>query len=355
MDFKKSWSSSTLSLSIFIFIIFFGVLSRDAVVSSLSKALSPISPALAAGVVDLRGWAWSSNIGWISFNSANPGAGGGASYKVTYDQGGTERLRGFAWSSTGLNGGPTGIGWISFEDADVEGCPDDPTNVNPNLCYPKVNTGTGYVEGWARALSGVTPPSFNFSLSNGGDVSVEKGSSILNTITSTLASGATQSVSFSVSGLPAGATAVFSPNSCNPTCSSTMTISTTAATPTGSTVITVTGTAGAIVRTTTFRLTVTAPACPAPLFISLHTNNYNIWTVVGSTWSAGCPVVLTINAGVVVGSNSILSPALTTGAFPSGTSITIINNGTIVGKGGNGGNGGMTGQNGGDAISLALL
>jgi subtilisin family serine protease len=88
----------------------------------------------------------------------------------------------------------------------------------------------------------VTAPSFNYSLSNSGNITVTQGSSGSNTITATLTSGTTQSVSFSASGLPSGTTASFNPGSCNPTCSSTLTISTSASTPAGTYTITVTGT-----------------------------------------------------------------------------------------------------------------
>src|SRR5205814_1593705 len=60
----------------------------------------------------------------------------------------------------------------------------------------------------------VTAASFDFSLANGGDKSVTRGSSVTNTITATLVSGTSQSVSFSAAGLPSGATASFSAISC---------------------------------------------------------------------------------------------------------------------------------------------
>lgn len=112
----------------------------------------------------------------------------------------------------------------------------------------------------------VPPPGFNFFLSNSGNVSVTRGSSIPNTITATLTSGTSQSISFSASGLPAGATALFAPVSCIPaptTCQSTLTVSTSAATPVGPATIVVTGTAGTLTPTTSFVLTVQSIA-PSP-------------------------------------------------------------------------------------------
>ena len=111
------------------------------------------------------------------------------------------------------------------------------------------------------------PSSFDFSLANGGARSVAQGSSVTNTVTPTLVSGASQSVSFSASGLPSGATASFSPISCTPTCTSTMTINAGASTLTGNSTITVSGTVGGISRITSFTLTVNAvfpPPAPPP-------------------------------------------------------------------------------------------
>ncbi len=101
--------------------------------------------------------------------------------------------------------------------------------------------------------------SFDFSLSNSGNKSVEQGKSVTNFITANLISGTTKSVSFSVSGIPFGASASLSPTFCNPTCTTTLTINTTSSTPTGSYTIRVTGTGGGLTRTTSFTLTVTAP------------------------------------------------------------------------------------------------
>ncbi len=75
------------------------------------------------------------------------------------------------------------------------------------------------------------------------------------------------------------------------------------------------------------------------LVISSDTANYNIATALGNP-STAQNVILTINSGVKVYSNSTSQPALDTGTLPSGTTIKIVNNGYIVGKGGDGGRGG---------------
>ncbi len=90
----------------------------------------------------LTGWAWSSNIGWISFNSTN--TGGSVAYNVnlsttTAFQG---TFNGYAWSPN--------IGWISFNPSDLTARPAclGATAVSADLT-------TGYVAGWARATSGI--------------------------------------------------------------------------------------------------------------------------------------------------------------------------------------------------------
>ena len=64
---------------------------------------------------------------------------------------------------------------------------------------------TGYTESTvASGLFTVTAPAFDFSLSNGGDKTVNKKYGVNNSISTTLVSGMTQPVAFSVSGLPVG-------------------------------------------------------------------------------------------------------------------------------------------------------
>lgn len=99
---------------------------------------------------------------------------------------------------------------------------------------------------------------------------------------------------------------------------------------------------------------------PTLLTISSDTANYNIATALGNPTSAK-NVILTINSGVKVYSNSTSQPALDTGTLPSGSTVTVINNGTVVGKGGAGGNGGSNGNPnavsggiGGNAINAQL-
>ncbi|MBP6858507.1 MAG: hypothetical protein KBC33_01595 [Candidatus Pacebacteria bacterium] len=86
---------------------------------------------------DLSGWAWSSNTGWVSFNSTDAGAGGGP-YKVQLKANGD--LTGYAWSSN--------IGWIKF-DPSLTG-----TDAPVGAAKARVNTANGQVSGYIRACAG---------------------------------------------------------------------------------------------------------------------------------------------------------------------------------------------------------
>ncbi len=61
---------------------------------------------------NLAGWAWSSNIGWISFNCSNRGTCGTVPYAVTIDSSGI--FSGWAWNDV--------IGWISFNCSNTGTC-----------------------------------------------------------------------------------------------------------------------------------------------------------------------------------------------------------------------------------------
>jgi hypothetical protein len=93
----------------------------------------------------LSGWAWSSNIGWLSFNGGDSGAGSTQStYAVTLATTTANptigTLSGYAWSPN--------IGWVSFNPA-VNNTPPDGSSGTTT-----VNMTTGAVTGWARALVG---------------------------------------------------------------------------------------------------------------------------------------------------------------------------------------------------------
>ncbi|HEY9480898.1 MAG TPA: hypothetical protein VIR98_01525 [Candidatus Paceibacterota bacterium] len=85
---------------------------------------------------NLSGYAWSSNIGWISFNCTNDLSCGTVDYGVNRNADNT--LTGYAWSSN--------IGWIKFG-----GLSGFPTGSGTFSVNASVSGNT--VVGWARALS----------------------------------------------------------------------------------------------------------------------------------------------------------------------------------------------------------
>ncbi len=98
------------------------------------QSIPPLLAHAASGSTNLEGYAWSSTIGWISFNSNNQNSGGG-SYAVSESS--TGALSGYAWSPN--------IGWVSFNSSDVSGCPS-------GSCAAQVQS-NGNVTGWARAIA----------------------------------------------------------------------------------------------------------------------------------------------------------------------------------------------------------
>jgi len=92
-----------------------------------------------------------------------------------------------------------------------------------------------------------------------------------------------------------------------------------------------------------------------PLTISSNTNNYNIKTAVQNAGAGlDVPVLLTINSGVTVGSANNTTPAMKTDTgWSQGVTITITNNGSIVGGAGSdtSANPGSGGGNGGGQTS----
>jgi len=96
---------------------------------------------------NVSGFAWSENIGWISFNSTSDGST--VDYGVNID---TEsgKLSGYAWSEN--------IGWIGFNRGDT-GAPPSNDPCPDGSCIAKVDNPSNLgiadvnIKGWARALS----------------------------------------------------------------------------------------------------------------------------------------------------------------------------------------------------------
>lgn len=103
-------------------------------VSLVSAALSDCN--IAGGGKLLKGWAWSSNIGWVNFNCEDQGVCTQSYYKVSLSPSGN--LSGCAWSSS--------IGWIRF-DPQTGSVPSAPNQ------SAQIDIGTGLASGWARACN----------------------------------------------------------------------------------------------------------------------------------------------------------------------------------------------------------
>ncbi len=90
---------------------------------------------------NVYGFAWSGNIGWISFN--NTSGGGAINYGVNMDVS-TGDFSGYAWSEN--------TGWVSFNRSDTGNPPAAPFNGGSGP-IAQLNWGAGTVTGWARVLS----------------------------------------------------------------------------------------------------------------------------------------------------------------------------------------------------------
>jgi len=91
-----------------------------------------------AGASDLfSGYAWSENIGWISFNCTDNNSCASFDYAVTFSEA-TGVFSGYAWSEN--------IGWISFGASDLVGCPS-------GVCQAHIATSTNEISGWGKALA----------------------------------------------------------------------------------------------------------------------------------------------------------------------------------------------------------
>ncbi len=104
-----------------------------------------LNQAQAAG--NTRGWAWSENIGWISFNCDNQGTCGTIDYGVNIDEG-TGEFSGWAWSEN--------VGWINFNNPppyELTNFPGEPFH-SATLDVDQTCDGFDrYVTGWAQVYN----------------------------------------------------------------------------------------------------------------------------------------------------------------------------------------------------------
>ena len=87
--------------------------------------------------------------------------------------------------------------------------------------------------------------------------------------------------------------------------------------------------------------------------VSSNTQEYSLNTdLTANGWDGSSPVnvSITINSGIYVWSDDTAIAGFTIGTLPAGSTVSIINNGYIIGKGGRGAP--ITSTNGGDAIKI---
>ncbi|MDZ4844086.1 MAG: hypothetical protein SH857_00905 [Chitinophagales bacterium] len=176
--------------------------------------------------------------------------------------------------------------------------------------------------------------------------------------------GNPQNIAFTVLGtLPAGMTVDISPNPQFSSGTTTVTVRVTPYTPAGTYPVIIQTLCGSYFQNVIFSVTLT----PCYLLnVDNSQNNYNGGVDLYATYPTAptttpvC-VVITVDQGVDVTSVTSAAPAFTTGNLPAGSVVAIVNNGNIIGKGGDGGTAndpanGATGAgfNGGDAVNLTV-
>ncbi|MFT5849565.1 MAG: hypothetical protein ACI9H6_000374 [Patiriisocius sp.] len=119
--------------------------------------------------VELAGWAWSANVGWISLNCSNTGSCGSSNHHVQINGGSTKTATGYAWSAN--------VGWIQL--GGLSGFPSG-GEYGGNARVGGIG-GAWQLEGWARALAhgdgwdgwislSGTSPAYAVSFGNSGNM-----------------------------------------------------------------------------------------------------------------------------------------------------------------------------------------
>lgn len=180
--FARKFHILEAAFAVFMILLFSFLFWKSWNENDIEKAKADLFGLLSTEFNNIRGWAWSENIGWVSFSHSNcdtnedgfadapgcplvpvPNYGAHAltqsdlnnpSFSSGYDEG---ALAGHAWSES--------LGWISFDRAEVtangiESFPDgyDPY-IGKNYTAKIEQDGAGLViKGWGRAIAGIGEP-----------------------------------------------------------------------------------------------------------------------------------------------------------------------------------------------------
>ncbi len=118
---------------------YFTLLSFFLLFSAIALVLPSLSKAgtNATREDDLNGWAWSDNMGWISFGGVSPLGSYGVDFSTT-----TGALSGYAWADN--------VGWVSFNE--TTGCPDGSADCRP-VADLTTTDNTVSIVGWGKVLA----------------------------------------------------------------------------------------------------------------------------------------------------------------------------------------------------------
>ncbi len=204
-------------------------------------------------------------------------------------------------SASGLPAGTT----VSFSPSSVTAGNSSTMTVNVGAgtapgSYLVTVTGTGTSATHTTTVN-LTVTASDFSIgASPSSLSIQQGGSDVSTISTSVTSGAAQTVSLSASGQPAGTSVGFSPSSVTAGGSSTMTVDVGADTATGDYTITVTGTgATGAIHTTSVALTVIA-APPSDFSISASPDSLSIQQGSSATSTISTAVTLGIAQTIVL-------------------------------------------------------
>lgn len=202
--------------------------------------------------------------------------------------------------------------------------------------------------------------SFDMSLSNMTGTILNDSVQVQLSVNQT--SGNPQYLAFTILGnLPPGLTFTFSNNPLFSSGNGVITFHATPLTPAGTYAIAIQGNCDDAMHTLVYRLTV--PPC-YQMQVNGNAVNYDLATAFYAAYPSAptnSPVciVCTVNNGVSITNSTTSGPAFTTGNLPAGSHVAIINNGNIIGHGGDGGIANDppltgAGYDGGNAINLTV-